>query len=450
MMYLSPGRFFLTSRLRTRRILRRNKVHSYLDFPVIEINRTGDHEHKTVSIEDILKKSTKKLALRDLRILSNGGREDVCSILPRPHSDCIVIEILALRLLVWEDKCLMLEHPEQLLQHHRDCQASHAHHQRVQNQFLRKAKHSIANERNTNEFNNVLRLYQNSSEGIEFEQKILESALAVTIEKFGRHLAMLSPAVDLLLQQIAEDPSSNMLRRLLAVKKSLGDFESNVLNLSKILQSLLSNDEDMVGLYLTHRRTKTSEHEEVELLLESYLADLDDIQSSIKRIKERIEDTNHFIAAHLDTARNKMIRMSLFMEMGTLSIGSGALIAGIFGMNLTHGLEEHPTAFYATMGGISAIMFTMFTKFRANYQSLRFDTTNAHSFKVLKNFLTYVDELEDIVHSRNGEPISEGEFKSALNQLVGHKVPAEEAEFIFQMFDKNKDRKIDTINELKM
>ena len=32
--------------------------------------------------------------------------------------------------------------------------------------------------------------------------------------------------------------------------------------------------------------------------------------------------------------------------MGMIAIGTGSLTAGIFGMNLAHGFEEHPTAFY--------------------------------------------------------------------------------------------------------
>ena len=37
--------------------------------------------------------------------------------------------------------------------------------------------------------------------------------------------------------------------------------------------------------------------------------------------------------------------MNIF-QMGMIAIGTGSLTAGIFGMNLAHGLEEHPTAFY--------------------------------------------------------------------------------------------------------
>ena len=83
-----------------------------------------------------------------------------------------------------------------------------------------------------------------------------------------------------------------------------------------------------------------SDHQELELLLESYFADLEEIEAEIKTFKEMIEDTNQFISAHLDSVRNKMIRMSLFMEMGALALGSGAVVGGIFGMNLTHGLED--------------------------------------------------------------------------------------------------------------
>ena len=77
-------------------------------------------------------------------------------------------------------------------------------------------------------------------------------------------------------------------------------------------------------------------------------------------MQDTIEDTNQFISAHLDSVRNKMLRfafeifdfstihpnvkfrMSLMMEMGALALGSGAVVGGVFGMNLVSGLEEHP------------------------------------------------------------------------------------------------------------
>lgn len=84
--------------------------------------------------------------------------------------------------------------------------------------------------------------------------------------------------------------------------------------------------------------------------------------------------------------------------------------------------------------------------FNAKYTKLNQDTTNAHSFLALKNFFTYVDDLEFIV---NKKELNKPEFTEALNQITGLKVTEEESEFIFKMFDYNKDGFINTIEELK-
>ena len=56
----------------------------------------------------------------------------------------------------------------------------------------------------------------------------------------------------MLLQQIEANPETNGLRRLLAVKKSLAEFEQNVELVSKVIRNLLSDDEDMTSLSLTN------------------------------------------------------------------------------------------------------------------------------------------------------------------------------------------------------
>jgi len=215
----------------------------------------------------------------------------------------------------------------------------------------------------------------------------------------------------------------------------------------KVVQNLMSNDEDLVGLYLSNPKRDISEHQELELLFEAYFADFEEIEGEIRAVKEMIEDTNQFISAHLDAVRNKMIRMSLFMEMGGLALGSGAVVGGIFGMNLPHGLEEHPTAFFMALGGITFMMSGIFVGFATNYNKLKVDTSSAQSFKALKSFFTYVDDLEYIVNKRK---LNEEEFKQALHTLTGLKVTDEESQFIFKMFDANKDGLISTEDELNI
>ncbi|XP_040583437.2 uncharacterized protein [Lepeophtheirus salmonis] len=167
--------------------------------------------------------------------------------------------------------------------------------------------------------------------------------------KFNRRLEIIKPILDILLNETSTNPDASMLRRLLAFRKSLSVFQTNVEQVRYAVSSLLKVDEDMDALYLS-RKVESGHHEEVELLLEAYDADLRELESQILSMKTMIEETNDFINTHLNTLRNKIMRMSLFMEIGTLSAGTGALVGGILGMNLSNGFEEHPTAFFLSVG----------------------------------------------------------------------------------------------------
>ena len=82
---------------------------------------------------------------------------------------------------------------------------------------------------------------------------VLETALENVVSKFSRHLEIIKPALEMLLQQVVEimfilqyfshylpqveaNPETNGLRRLLAVKKSLAEFEQNVELVSKVIK----------------------------------------------------------------------------------------------------------------------------------------------------------------------------------------------------------------------
>ena len=56
-----------------------------------------------------------------------------------------------------------------------------------------------------------------------------------------------------------QDPATYNLRRLLAFRKSLSEFEASVTEVMKEVESLLGNDEDLVQLYLTRSLTHYSE-----------------------------------------------------------------------------------------------------------------------------------------------------------------------------------------------
>ena len=63
---------------------------------------------------------------------------------------------------------------------------------------------------------------------------------------------------------------------------------------AKVLRNLLADDEDMMSLSLTNQNEK----EDIELLLSSVAADLDEIETEIKIFIDMIEDTDQFIRSH--------------------------------------------------------------------------------------------------------------------------------------------------------
>ena len=113
------------------------------------------------------------------------------------------------------------------------------------------------------------------------------------------------------------------------------------------------------------------------MLLGSYSADLDEIETEIKIFIDMIEDTDQFISAHLDSVRNEIIKMSLFIEVGGLIMGFGAVVSGIFGMNLKNhvevqmickknhrrNLQEAPWAFLVVCSSIVVAMIIFFLGF---------------------------------------------------------------------------------------
>ena len=63
-----------------------------------------------------------------------------------------------------------------------------------------------------------LKLLTSHDKSMSFEHVVLEQSLSNVTNKFQRHIELTKPALDTLLQQITQDPSTSMLRRLLAFR----------------------------------------------------------------------------------------------------------------------------------------------------------------------------------------------------------------------------------------
>lgn len=412
---------------------------------LLEMRKSGDSEIKRMTRDEFIENlGESRLPLRDLRMLlkptDSSYRSKFPALLPRPSSKCYIFEMEHIKLVCFSERCLIFN-PE------------HNATQKFINELKEQFKDGEDEFKVDNNSEPSMRLLYldsciNNVRDQEFEHVILESALENVVNKFRRHLRIKKPALEMLLQQIEQDPETHGLKRLLAVKKSLLEFEQRVEHVIKVVQHLLTDNEDLINLYLTEPDRNVEEHEEIKLLFEAYAADLDEIETETKIFNDMIEDTDQFISAHLDSVRNEIIKLSLFIEIGALVMASGAVVSGIFGMNLNNKIEEHSYGFLLVCLGILLMMFCFFAGFYQKYYQLRADTSSAHSFTLLKNFFTYVDDIEYYVF--NKKRLSAKEFKDAVERITKLTISDRESEYLFTMFDTNRDGFIDIEGELNI
>ena len=74
-------------------------------------------------------------------------------------------------------------------------------------------------------------------------------------------------------------------------------------------------------------------------------------------------------------------------------MASGAVVSGIFGMNLLSKIEEYEYGFMLVCLGILIMMISIFVGFYQKYYQLRADTSSAHSFNLLKNFFMVAQHI---------------------------------------------------------
>ena len=114
-------------------------------------------------------------------------------------------------------------------------------------------------------------------------------------------------------------------------------------------------------MYLTEKKSGVDrpdeQHDEVELLLESYLKQTDEIVQTTENLVSNIRNTEEIVNIILDAHRNSLMLFEIRVTVATAAIGSGTLLAGLYGMNVPNSLETHSWAFAVLSG--AAFLITL-------------------------------------------------------------------------------------------
>ncbi|KAK2760180.1 magnesium ion transporter [Arachnomyces sp. PD_36] len=196
-----------------------------------------------------------------------------------------------------------------------------------------------------------------SAGALPYEFRALEAVMiSVTSGLEGEFEGVREPVVQVL-RALEEDIDRDKLRHLLVYSKKLGTFEQKARLVRDAIDDLLEADDDLTAMYLTERskgiQREEHDHQEVEMLLESYHKVCDEIVQASGNLVTNIRNTEEIVKAILDANRNSLMLLDLKFSIGTLGLATGTLFSALYGMNLKNFIEESDFGF----GLVSASCF---------------------------------------------------------------------------------------------
>ncbi|KAJ5249167.1 hypothetical protein N7468_000618 [Penicillium chermesinum] len=192
-----------------------------------------------------------------------------------------------------------------------------------------------------------------------YEFRALEAVLISVTAGLEEEFNGIREPVVRVLRALEEDIDRDKLRNLLIYSKKIGTFEQKARLVRDAIDDLLEADDDLAAMYLSERATgrerEEDDHQEVEMLLESYHKVCDEIVQSSSNLVTNIRNTEEVVKAILDANRNSLMLLDLKFSIGTLGLATGTLFSALYGMNLKNFIEESDFGF----GGVSIACFAI-------------------------------------------------------------------------------------------
>ena len=140
-----------------------------------------------------------------------------------------------------------------------------------------------------------LRQKQQGAGALPYEFRALEAVLISVTTALEEEFKGVREPVVRVLRALEEDIDRDLLRHLLIYSKKLGSFEQKARLVRDSIDDLLEADDDLAAMYLTERskgiHRAMEDHQEVEMLLESYYKICDEIVEASGNLVSGIRNT---------------------------------------------------------------------------------------------------------------------------------------------------------------
>ncbi|XP_068180776.1 magnesium transporter MRS2 homolog, mitochondrial [Antennarius striatus] len=196
-----------------------------------------------------------------------------------------------------------------------------------------------------------------------FEFRALEAILQNKVNNLQARLSDVNSIILDTLESLVDpkilSADRSKLHMLLQSSKSLSELDTDVKVFKDSLLKILDEDEIIEEFCLTkwtdprvfEESSLGIDHaEEMELLLENYYMQAEELGNRTRELKGLIDDSENVIFINLDSHRNVMMRLDLQLTMGSFSLNLFGLIGVAFGMNLMSTFEEEPCMFWLVTG----------------------------------------------------------------------------------------------------
>ncbi|KAI9209769.1 uncharacterized protein BJ171DRAFT_576553 [Polychytrium aggregatum] len=264
---------------------------------------------------------------RDLRKIDSATSQSFPAILVREKA--LLLHLLHIRALIKANSVILLEPSSAVDPHH-------------QSAFM-------------HDLQGKLRLKEST-----YELRALEAILNSVVASLQADRNALVNQCETLLNELETSINEQNLRELLECRRKASKLAQKVEDIGAALSEILNSDEDLAGMYLTdksrgHRR-ETSDHLEVELLIEHYTKLTNEIASTVSSVSSNLKNTQDVTNIVLASQRNDLIMFELRAVLATLAVSCGSLVASVFGMNLVTSLEGSPVAFMAVVSSMTLLI----------------------------------------------------------------------------------------------
>jgi magnesium transporter len=213
---------------------------------------------------------------------------------------------------------------------------------------------------------------------LDYEIRALETIFADVIDNLMIEMQIHVTVVNGILKELENDLDLAKLKYLLIVSKKLGQFLQKATLIRDLIDEMLDHDDELSELYLTEKKHGTQRskdnHQEVELILESYSLHCDAIVQTIESRVNDVRTTEEIINIILDSNRNDLMLLNLNLSITLMCLAGLLFVAASYGMNLENFIEEKNLWFWIVSGGstfFSIVLFRLANKRLTKLQKIQ-------------------------------------------------------------------------------